>query len=63
MRKALFLLLRILVKISAALYEGEGINFPLMFMATQLIAPLLREYGARIGTYVRFLRSLFTMPR
>jgi len=58
MRKALFFLLRVLVKISAALYEGEGINIPLMFMPTQLIAPILRQYGAQIGAHVRFRAPL-----
>lgn len=58
MRKALFVLLRVFVKIAVTLYEAEGVNIPLMFMPTQLIAPLLREYGAEIGTHVRFRAPL-----
>jgi acetyltransferase-like isoleucine patch superfamily enzyme len=58
MRKVLFVLLRALVKVSAALYEADGVNIPLMFMPTQLIAPLLQEYGAQIGSYVRFRAPL-----
>jgi acetyltransferase-like isoleucine patch superfamily enzyme len=38
----------------AAIYGGEGLNIPLMFMPTQVIAPTLRKFGARIGRNVRF---------
>lgn len=44
------------VRAVAAIYGGEGINIPLMFMPTQVIAPTLRAYGATIGQRVR-LRS------
>jgi acetyltransferase-like isoleucine patch superfamily enzyme len=49
-----YLLFRLWVKASAAIYGGDGINVPLMFMPTQLIAPALRNYGAQIGDDVRF---------
>jgi acetyltransferase-like isoleucine patch superfamily enzyme len=42
------------VKASGVIYGGEGINVPLMFLPTQLIAPALRKYGAHIGEDVRF---------
>jgi maltose O-acetyltransferase len=42
----------------AAIYRGDGINIPLMFMPTQTIAPTLRAYGARIGERVRFRSPL-----
>jgi len=58
MHRLLFLMLKVLVRLSAALYQGEGLNFPLTFMPTRLIAPLLRQYGAQIGTYVRFRSPL-----
>src|SRR2546430_598515 len=43
---------------SALLYGGEGVNIPLMFMPTQLIATTLRRYGAQIGEHVRFRSPL-----
>src|SRR5207245_1868682 len=43
---------------SALFYGGEGINIPLMFMPTRLIAPTLRRYGAQIGERVRFRSPL-----
>jgi acetyltransferase-like isoleucine patch superfamily enzyme len=43
---------------SSLLYGGEGINIPLMFMPTRLIAPTLRRYGAQIGERVRFRSPL-----
>lgn len=58
MRQALFLAFRLWTRAAAAIYGGEGINFPLMVMPTQLIAPTLRRYGARIGEYVRFRSPL-----
>ncbi len=48
------MLFRLWVKGAAAIYGGEGINLPLMFMPTQVIARTLREYGAQIGPDVRF---------
>jgi len=52
--KVIYLLFRLWAKLFAAIYGGEGINIPLMFMPTQAIAPALRDFGARIGTDVRF---------
>ena len=46
------------VRIFAAIYGGEGINIPLMFMPTQVIAPTLRAFGASIGGRVRFRSPL-----
>ena len=43
-----------LTRLAAAIYGGEGINVPLMFMPTQAIGPTLRAFGARIGANVRF---------
>lgn len=40
------------------IYGGEGINIPLMFMPTQVIAPTLRANGATIGQRVRFRSPL-----
>jgi acetyltransferase-like isoleucine patch superfamily enzyme len=45
-------------RLSAATYGGEGINIPLMFMPTQVIAPTLRANGAAIGQRVRFRSPL-----
>ena len=47
-------LFRLWARLFAAIYGGEGINVPLMFMPTRLIAPVLRAYGAEIGERVRF---------
>lgn len=52
------LLFRLWAWVFAAIYGGEGINIPLMFMPTRAIAPTLRSYGARIGRNVRFLSPL-----
>ena len=54
----LYFLFRIWARLFAAIYGGEGINIPLMFMPTQVIAPTLRAYGARIGQNVRFRSPL-----
>jgi acetyltransferase-like isoleucine patch superfamily enzyme len=54
----LHLLFQCWARFSAALYGGEGINIPLMFMPTRTIAPLLRTYGAKIGERVRFKSPL-----
>lgn len=51
-------LFRLWARIFAAIYGGEGINIPLMFMPTQVIAPTLRAYGATIGERVRFRSPL-----
>jgi len=51
-------LFRLWVRIFAAIYGGEGINIPLMFMPTQCIAPTLRANGASIGQNVRFRSPL-----
>jgi len=45
---------RLWARLSAAIYGGEGINIPLMFMPTQVIASTLSSYGATIGQRVRF---------
>jgi acetyltransferase-like isoleucine patch superfamily enzyme len=52
--RLIYLFFRLWVKATAAIYGGEGINVPLMFMPTKVIAPSLRNYGARIGDDVRF---------
>jgi acetyltransferase-like isoleucine patch superfamily enzyme len=49
---------RIWARVFAAIYGGEGLNIPLMFMPTQVIAPTLRRYGAAIGERVRFRSPL-----
>ena len=51
-------LFRLWARIFAAVYGGEGVNIPLMFMPTQVIAPTLRAYGAAIGERVRFRSPL-----
>lgn len=50
----LYFLFWMLTRLAAAIYGGEGINVPLMFMPTQAISPTLRAFGARIGANVRF---------
>jgi acetyltransferase-like isoleucine patch superfamily enzyme len=45
-------------KLFAAIYGAEGLNVPLMFIPTRLIAPTLRRYGANIGERVRFRSPL-----
>ena len=54
----IYLLFRLWAKLFAAIYGGEGLNIPLMFMPTQAIVPTLRDYGARIGRNVRFRSPL-----
>jgi acetyltransferase-like isoleucine patch superfamily enzyme len=56
--KFIYFLFRFWARVFAAIYGGEGVNIPLMFMPTQAIAPTLREFGARIGTNVRFRSPL-----
>ncbi len=53
-----YLFFRLWARVSAAIYCGEGINIPLMFMPTQAIAPVLRANGATIGQRVRFRSPL-----
>jgi acetyltransferase-like isoleucine patch superfamily enzyme len=53
-----YFLFRLWARLFAAIYRGEGINIPLMFMPTQAIAPVLRTFGARIGADVRFRSPL-----
>ena len=50
----LYFLFRLWAWVSAAIYGGEGVNVPLMFMPTQPIGPTLRGFGAHIGADVRF---------
>src|SRR6266704_3302652 len=52
------LLIRLWAKLFAAIYGGEGLNIPLMFIPTRAIAPLLVRYGAKIGQRVRFRSPL-----
>lgn len=52
------LLFRLWAGVFAAIYGGEGLNIPLMFMPTRVIAPALRRYGAQIGQRVRFRSPL-----
>jgi len=54
----LYFFFRVWSKVFAAIYGAEGINIPLMFMPTQVIAPTLRRYGASIGQRVRFRSPL-----
>jgi maltose O-acetyltransferase len=54
----LYFLFRIWARLAAALYGGEGVNVPLMFMPTQVIAPTLRAFGAAVGERVRFRSPL-----
>ena len=56
--KFFYFLSRWWARLFAAIYGGEGINIPFMFMPTEAIAPTLREYGARIGAEVRFRSPL-----
>ena len=50
----LYFISRVWARLFAAIYGGEGINIPLMFMPTEAIAPTLRRFGADIGERVRF---------
>lgn len=45
-------------KLFAVIYGVEGLNIPLMFMPTRLIAPTLRRYGADVRERVRFRSPL-----
>lgn len=54
----LHLLFRVWARVFAAIYGGEGLNIPLMFMPTRALAPTLRRYGAQIGDRVRFRSPL-----
>jgi acetyltransferase-like isoleucine patch superfamily enzyme len=52
------LFFRLWARLFAAIYGGEGLNIPLMFMPTQVVAPVLSAYGATIGERVRFKSPL-----
>lgn len=52
------LLFGVWARVFAAVYGGEGLNIPLMFMPTRAMAPILRRYGAQIGDRVRFRSPL-----
>ena len=54
----LYFFFRVWSKVFAATYGAEGINIPLMFMPTRVIAPTLRAYGATVGQRVRFRSPL-----
>ena len=54
----LYFFFRVWARLTAAVYGGEGVNVPLMFMPTQAIAPTLRAHGAAIGERVRFRSPL-----
>jgi maltose O-acetyltransferase len=54
----LYFLFRIWARLAAAIYGGEGVNIPFMFMPTQVIAPTLRAFGAAVGERVRFRSPL-----
>ena len=56
--RVVYLFFRLWAKLSAAIYGGDGLNVPLMFMPMTSIAPVLRNYGARIGEDVRFRSPL-----
>ena len=56
--RLIYLLFKLWARVFAAIYGGEGLNVPLRFMPTQVIAPTLRAFGARIGTDVRFRSPL-----
>jgi maltose O-acetyltransferase len=56
--RLVYLFFRLWTRLSAAIYGGEGLNVPLMFMPTRLISPSLRNYGALIGEDVRFRSPL-----
>jgi len=52
------ILFHLWARIFAAIYGGEGINIPLMFMPTRTISSILRRYGATVGERVRFRSPL-----
>lgn len=52
------ILFNLWAKLFAAIYGGEGLNIPLMFMPTRVIASTLSRYGARVGERVRFRSPL-----
>jgi maltose O-acetyltransferase len=56
--KLVSLLFRLWTRVAAAIYGGEGLNVPLMFMPMQAVAPVLRAYGAKVGERVRFKSPL-----
>lgn len=45
-------------RLFAAVYGGEGLNVPLMFMPKRYIPAVLRRYGAKVGEGVRFRSPL-----
>jgi acetyltransferase-like isoleucine patch superfamily enzyme len=45
-------------RLFAAIYGGEGLNVPLMFMPMRYIPTVLRRYGANVGEGVRFRSPL-----
>ncbi len=54
----MYFFFRFWARLFAAIYGGEGVNIPLMFMPTQVIGPTLRANGAAIGKRVRFRSPL-----
>lgn len=54
LRALLFLFLRLFVRTADVLYQGEGVSTLMLILPTQLIARVLREYGATLGEDVRF---------
>ena len=52
--ESLRLILGLFVKGAAALYRGEGVNVVFMIMPTGLVSHVLRNYGATVGSRVRF---------
>jgi acetyltransferase-like isoleucine patch superfamily enzyme len=57
-RRILFAFLKLLVRLAELLYQGEGVSTLMLILPTQLIARVMREYGAEIGEEVRFRSPL-----
>jgi acetyltransferase-like isoleucine patch superfamily enzyme len=58
LRALLFGVLRLLVRIAEAIYQGEGVATLMLLLPTQMMAATFRIYGATIGNNVRFRSPL-----
>ena len=58
MSKLIYFGILLFTKLTALIYQAEGINIALKIMPTRFVAPILEKYGAKIGKNVRFKAPL-----
>jgi acetyltransferase-like isoleucine patch superfamily enzyme len=52
MKRLTLMLINLLIKLSYSAYKAEGLNALFLLMPAKLIAPTLRQHGARIGANI-----------